>query len=141
MPPGGTKASGTPSRPPPTYRNRLPDGALLNIADVSDRSPKCRRFPSCRAGAAGAYDVVLRAPDARGNQTQRPVPVIVANLTEPSSWQSVRHFKMFTAREATSTTVTMLAAACSIMSVFAQRESGIVSVGLKALAFVNDVKR
>jgi hypothetical protein len=45
---------------------------------------------------------------------------------------------MFTARAATSSTVIADAADSTSMSDFAQRVSGIESVGLKATAFVND---
>src|SRR5581483_2263723 len=44
--------------------------------------------------------------------------------------------RMLTARAATSSSVTIDTADCSSMSIFARRVSGIVSVGLNALAFV-----
>ena len=47
--------------------------------------------------------------------------------------------RMFTAREITTATVTNEANDWSIISSFAHGVSGIVSVGLKAVAFVNDV--
>jgi hypothetical protein len=46
---------------------------------------------------------------------------------------------MFTARETTTATVTSEARDCSIMSSFAHPVSGMVSVGLNAVALVNDV--
>jgi hypothetical protein len=46
---------------------------------------------------------------------------------------------MFTAREMTTATVTDEARDWSIMSSFAHAVSGIVSVGLNAVALVNDV--
>lgn len=46
---------------------------------------------------------------------------------------------MLTARDTTTATVTKEASDCSIISNFAQAVSGIVSVGLNAVALVNDV--
>jgi hypothetical protein len=48
---------------------------------------------------------------------------------------------MFTAREMTRATVTSEIADCKRNIAFAHRDSGIVSVGLNAVAFVNDVYR
>ncbi len=45
---------------------------------------------------------------------------------------------MLTARAATNATVRSEASACSSSSILAQGVSGIVSVGLKAVALVND---
>ena len=45
---------------------------------------------------------------------------------------------MFTARAITSAAVTRDTDACSIIASFAHRDIGIVSVGLKAVALVND---
>jgi hypothetical protein len=47
--------------------------------------------------------------------------------------------RIFTARETTTATVTSAARDCSIMRNLAQAVSGIVSVGLNAVALVNDV--
>ncbi len=47
--------------------------------------------------------------------------------------------RMFTAREITTATVTNDASDCSIINNLAQAVSGIVSVGLKAVALVKDV--
>ena len=49
-----------------------------------------------------------------------------------------RHCRTFTARATTSAAVTKAIADCVIIASFAQRESGMVSVGLKAVAFVNE---
>ena len=49
--------------------------------------------------------------------------------------------RMFTAREMTTATVSNDASDCTIISTFAQAVSGIVSVGLKAVALVNEVYR
>ena len=51
------------------------------------------------------------------------------------------HFRMLIARAATISASTRLAAASTIISTFAQWLSGSVSVGLNAVAFVNDRKR
>jgi len=48
------------------------------------------------------------------------------------------HFRMFTARAITSAAVTRDTDACSIIASFAHRDIGIVSVGLNAVALVND---
>jgi hypothetical protein len=48
------------------------------------------------------------------------------------------YLRMLTARATTRTTVTSDTADCSSMVIFAQRDSGITSVGLKAVALVND---
>ena len=50
----------------------------------------------------------------------------------------VVHFRMFTARAITSAAVTRDTAACSIIASFTHRDIGMVSVGLNAVAFVND---
>ncbi len=64
--------------------------------------------------------------------------------TGPSSAHfnpSSAHFKMFTARDTTRATVSSDARDCSIISSFAVADSGMVSVGLNAVALVNDVYR
>ncbi len=48
------------------------------------------------------------------------------------------YFNMLTARAATMSASTRLAADSTSINIFAQRLSGIVSVGLNAVAFVND---
>ena len=48
---------------------------------------------------------------------------------------------MFTARAMTSAAVTSDTAACSIIASFAHRDIGMVSVGLNAVALVNDTYR
>jgi hypothetical protein len=45
---------------------------------------------------------------------------------------------MLTARATTRTTVTIETEACAVMAIFAQRDRGMTSVGLKAVALVND---
>ncbi len=45
--------------------------------------------------------------------------------------------KMLTARATTSATVTRDTADCRVIAIFDQRDSGMVSVGLKAVALVN----
>jgi len=50
-------------------------------------------------------------------------------------------FRMLTARETTTATVTREARDWNIISSFAQSVSGMVSVGLNAVALVNDVYR
>jgi hypothetical protein len=44
---------------------------------------------------------------------------------------------MLTARETTSVTVTIEMTDCTVIATFAQRDMGMVSVGLNAAAFVN----
>ena len=52
-----------------------------------------------------------------------------------------RQLRMFTARDTTRATVRSDARDCTIMRIFAHGVSGMVSVGLNAVALVNDVKR
>ena len=47
------------------------------------------------------------------------------------------YFRMLTARATISATVTMETTDCKVMASFAQRDSGITSVGLNAAALVN----
>ena len=49
-----------------------------------------------------------------------------------------RYRRMLTARATIRATVTTETAACTVMAIFAQRDSGMTSVGLKAVALVND---
>ena len=56
-----------------------------------------------------------------------------------SGVQLPHHLRMFTARDTTTATVTKEAKDWSIIKSFAQVVRGIVSVGLKAVALVNDV--
>ena len=51
------------------------------------------------------------------------------------------HARMLTARATTSPTVTSAVSACAAISSLAARLSGIASVGLNAVAFVNDTYR
>lgn len=51
------------------------------------------------------------------------------------------YLKILTARAMTRATVSNATAACRSMSIFAHREKGMTSVGLKAVAFVNDKYR
>ena len=48
------------------------------------------------------------------------------------------YLRMLTARATTSTTVTIETEACTVMAILAQRDSGMTSVGLNAVALVND---
>lgn len=52
--------------------------------------------------------------------------------------RTVTHFRMLTARATTRSTVTSETEDCSIISILAQRDSGITSVGLKAVELVNE---
>ena len=67
------------------------------------------------------------------------------DVCRPSQRRTAAHGgvqpKMFTAREMTTATVMSDASDCSAMSSFAQPVSGIVSVGLNAVAFVNETYR
>ncbi len=53
-------------------------------------------------------------------------------------WAVGCYLRMLTARATTRATVTIEMAACTVMAIFAQRDSGMTSVGLKAAALVND---
>ena len=63
--------------------------------------------------------------------------LVLAPAAQPRS----RYFKMLTARATTSATVTNEIADCTSMIAFAQRDNGMTSVGLNAVAFVNEVYR
>ena len=59
-------------------------------------------------------------------------------VTENVSVVTVCYFKMLTARAMTRATVTSETSDCASMVSLAHRDSGITSVGLKAVALVND---
>ena len=60
-------------------------------------------------------------------------------VAAPGGATGRRHLRMFTARAATSSTVIDDAADSISISNFAGRVSGIASVGLNAIAFVNEM--
>ena len=79
----------------------------------------------CRAASAGVH-------------VASPSHLLVGRNRNGSAERG-RQPKMFTARETTTATVTSDARDCSIINNLAHAVRGIVSVGLKAVAFVNDV--
>ena len=60
------------------------------------------------------------------------------HVLAPSAHRRPTHLRMLTARAMTSATVASETADCSIIVSLAQRLNGMVSVGLKAAALVND---
>src|ERR1700693_4389422 len=64
-----------------------------------------------------------------------------ASMDDRGVWPKWRQAKMLTAREMTKASVMSEASDCSAISSFAHPVSGIVSVGLNAVALVNDVYR
>ena len=107
--------------------------------------------------AASGRQVATRAANRRssshGVKTSPPsMPILQSIVGPPRSVAYVglrcfacvagqtapRYFKMLTARATTKAMVSRATADWSSMSIFAHRDSGIVSVGLKATALVND---
>jgi hypothetical protein len=76
---------------------------------------------------------VHRPPGAESQETE--VRILLPPLSIPASQGD---WRMFTARATTMTARERLIADWTSISIFAQRLSGIVSVGLKADAFVNE---
>ena len=75
---------------------------------------------------------------AIGAQYLRPAgPLAGVPLYRGCSQASLSYWRMLTARATTSATVTIEMADWSVIASFAQRDSGITSVGLNAAALVN----
>ena len=112
-----------------------PDPLLARIEHIPQAEDASNRFfgssiDAGQPGRPGYVDDHVRAQRSfEGSEVATPEGL---GKLEP------RHFRMFTARPATITTVVMEASASSSMSALARDVSGIVSVGLKAVAFVND---
>jgi hypothetical protein len=70
-------------------------------------------------------------------ERERPLEVATHEV-DMSDADEHDYLRMFTARATTITASERLIADCTSISIFAQRLSGSVSVGLKAAAFVND---
>jgi hypothetical protein len=108
---------------------------------VDDSAP--RSTPTGPARAAGQHP-------ARGGQPHRPaggqgraISRPERSRRHPGRGQALRpalkrYLRMLTARATTRAMVTIEMEACAVMPIFAQRDSGMVSVGLKAAALVND---
>ena len=82
-------------------------------------------------------------PDGAGKTTLFRILATLLLLPDAAGAARVPSYdpRMFTARAATSATVSREASACTSMSILAHGVSGIVSVGLKAVAFVDDTYR
>lgn len=83
------------------------------------------------------------SPDGNWGPRRRLARARASCSTPVRSYEAVSvlqdgYLRMLTARAMTRATVTRDTADCSIMAIFAQRDSGITSVGLKAVALVND---
>jgi len=94
---------------------------------------------SATAGRRGAPADTLLIPQTitgstcgnRHGTARRPIRLVAGG----------RYLRMLTARATTRATVIRETADCSSMIIFAQRVSGIVSVGLKAVALVKETYR
>jgi hypothetical protein len=103
-------------------------GEALELLGVPGRAgrPRTRTLIVCQLAHGPTVAAGRNArPEHRGDH--RPV--------------AGRHDRMFTARAATSATVTSAEADWAIISAFDHVVSGMVSVGLNAVEFVNDVYR
>ena len=98
---------------------------------MRDRMVMCsaRAFWPPGSGWPGGFLPVRH--DRSRNRTQGRAPGLTAVTSAPG------YFKMLTARATISATVTMEMTDCRVMASFAQRDSGITSVGLNADALVN----
>jgi hypothetical protein len=72
-------------------------------------------------------------------RTRLLAPLLNADRAPPGWGPMVGQLRMFTARETTTATVKSDARDCSVMRSLAHGVSGMVSVGLKAVALVKDV--
>ena len=90
------------------------------------------RAPAVGAGSfPSAMTAAVTAPTADCGVNRRPGSGLAVGASAPG------YFKMLTARATISATVTMEMTDCRAMASFAQRDSGITSVGLNADALVN----
>lgn len=74
--------------------------------------------------------------DCRRSAVGQPATLAVSGWVR--LWMISRYCRMLTARAMTSATVARETADCTIMVSLAQADSGITSVGLKAVALVKD---
>lgn len=94
--------------------------------------------PGCQGQADAMYCALCRvAAGVEEAELDRSTTDLSGRIGDERG--RLTHFKMFTARETTSATVTKDAKDCNIINSFAHGVRGIVSVGLNAVAFVNDV--
>src|SRR5947209_8764746 len=85
-------------------------------------------------GPSSAWGLLFRGGPRAGTHAEIRTAQRPGSTAEPAS-----QLKMFTARASTSATVSSAAPDCTVIRTFAIGVSGIVSVGLNAVAFVNDV--
>ena len=74
-----------------------------------------------------------------GGRPARPGPALDTAGTAGERGEA--YLRMLTARAITKAKVSKATAACTSISIFAHRERGMTSVGLKAVALVNDKYR
>jgi hypothetical protein len=98
-------------------------------------------WPSWSRSATGLSNLAsARGLKRRASSVcQREGRTVLVTRTATTTCRCTPQLKMFTAREMTTATVTSDARAWTDMSNLAQAVRGMVSVGLKAVALVNDV--
>jgi len=148
------RRSGRPGR---AWRGRAPERYAHAI---EQKSPWCQRENPHLAGAVFEPDDVFLAVDDRttkavgsifddeiaicfDNGDRNALLARVLRRGKNVLWVAIHDWlsslKILTAREMTSATVTNEIADCSMNIAFAHRDNGSVSVGLNAVALVNDV--
>ena len=90
-----------------------------------------KRLVAPAGSSPSAMTAAVTAPKAGAGKPAGRAPGRVTDTSAPG------YFRMLTARATISATVTMDTADCRAMASFAQRDSGITSVGLNADALVN----
>ena len=128
MPACGT--CGAPSTPAACIPARSA-GSCAELPACSAVGNSCVRNRSLPGSSPSAVIATVTAPMADSRSAGGWAPGPAARASAPG------YFKMLTARATTSATVTMEMTDCRAMASFAQRDSGITSVGLNADALVN----
>ncbi len=112
----------------------------MNGGETADRRPQAKPVRPDILGAKTAWRQTPRAGGPGGPPPfYRPREGAPSGRIRPAGPGYEAQFRMLTARETTTATVTREASDCSIISSLAQAVSGMVSVGLKAVALVKDV--
>ena len=116
------------------YRHGRETPPLLGVGVGAGVGPADPRDP--RGARRHALRLALPGLDPRG----APGPAAPQRLSAASrSSDRLRYFRMLTARAMTRATVSSEASDCTIIRSFAHGVSGMVSVGLNAVALVNEV--
>ena len=112
----------------PSSRQRLPEAVAAGQTDRSEHGVQRHQTDHPSAIHSSACSCMSRRtlpspPSPVGGGGSADVPI---------------QFRMFTARAMIITAITSDSADCTIIVIFAQRVTGSVSVGLNAVALVND---